>query len=141
MALLDCLRGYAGRLDAAPRSSDCRSRSICFCKFAGNSRSSFKDARSRSPISLTIAQLWQTSMSTTFGIAGSPMNPEGRWFRIKMNGGPSPLAIVRERLLLKQCSSQAGPKTFGYPRHAPFLTAGDGPAQASDRRRFSFRVF
>jgi hypothetical protein len=31
---------------------------------------------------------------------------------------------VRERLFLEQCSSKAGPKTFGYPRHAPFVDGG-----------------
>ena len=51
--------------------SDWRSRSICFRKFTGNSRSSSNDprsndARSRSPISLTIARLWRESMSTEF---------------------------------------------------------------------------
>ena len=94
---------YTDRLDAAPRSSDCRSRSICFWKFAGNSRSSSNDARSRSPISLTISRLWRESISTRFRIAGSPMNPEGRWFQTETNGGPSPLDIARA-CFLEQCS-------------------------------------
>jgi hypothetical protein len=62
------------------------------------------------------------------------MNPEGRWFQTETNGGPSPLAIVRERLFLRQCFLKAGsegPLAIRDTRRS--LTAGDGLAKASHR--------
>jgi hypothetical protein len=64
--------------------------------------------------------------------------------RVSHNVSPSGdrLAIVRERLFFEQLFFEAGfERTFGYPRHAPSLTAGDGLAQASHRRGISFRAF
>ena len=49
-------------------SSNSRSRSICVLRLPGTSGSSFRNARSLSPISLTIARLWVWSMSMRLGI-------------------------------------------------------------------------
>jgi hypothetical protein len=46
---------------------------------------------------------------------------------------PSPLPILRERLFLNSGSN----RTFGYPRHAPSLTASDGLALLN--RAWDFR--
>src|SRR5215207_7711011 len=81
-------------------------------------------------------------MSTEFRIPGSPMNPEGRWFRTETNGGPSPLAIVRERFILGTVfleSGSEGPLAIRDTRRS--LTAGDGLTQASQRRGLSFLLF
>jgi hypothetical protein len=66
------------------------------------------DARSRSPIALTIARLWRASMSTTFRIAGSPMNPEGRWFRNRNEWRTVAFGYRAQRLLLKTVFFESG---------------------------------
>ena len=83
------------------------SRSICFRKFTGNSRSSSNEARSLSPISLTIARLCWESMSTEFGIQFSQRTPTPSMAPERKERRPSPLAIVRERLFLN--SGPIGP--------------------------------
>lgn len=117
--------------------SDRRSRSICFRKFTGNSRSSPNDARSRSPISLTIARLcWE---STGFRIRVLPATPASvRGPKTKQR--PSPLAIVRERLFLNGALESGSERTFGYPRHAPFVDGGRRSPIPSQGRGCSFPI-
>src|SRR5258705_13781105 len=50
---------------------------------------------------------------------------------------PSPLAILRERLFSNSGSRN---RTFGYPRHAPSLTASDGLALSSRGGDFRSRL-
>ena len=115
---------YADRLDAAT-CSDRRSRSICFLKFAGNSRSSSNNSRSRSPIFLTIARLCRESMSTEFRITFLPAKTRKHGqFADQKRERPSPWLFVCERLFSLNSFLKAGPKTFGYPRHAPFVDGG-----------------
>jgi hypothetical protein len=114
----DAAMSLIGSSAAKASCSDWRNRSICILKFAGNSRSSFNDDLSLSPISRTIARLCRVSMSTGFRTTALP-TPRSVLATLQIEWRPPPLAIVRERLFLT-----AGPKTFGYPRHAPFGNGG-----------------
>ena len=100
-----------------------RSRSICILSFAGNSRSSLNDARNPSPISRTMARLCLESMSIGFRMTAF------------QTGG--------NRRLWLSCASAcfwtASPKTFGYPRHAPFRNGGRRFRTPIPRCGFSFR--
>ena len=111
-------------------SSNSRSRSICVLKLPGSSGSSFRNACSLSPISLTIARLCLGSMSMRLRIrtprsgkrAPALQHPsrssptcEHRW-QFGTEPETAAFGYLRVRLFLRT----AGPVgTFGYPRHAP----------------------
>ena len=118
-------------------SSNSRSRSICVLKLPGSSGSSFRNACSLSPISLTIARLCLGSMSMWLRIrtprpgkrapalkhpSRSSPTCEHRW-QFGTEPETAAFGYLRVRLFLRT----AGPVgSFGYPRHAPVGTASDG---------------
>ena len=132
---------YADRLDAAT-CSDRRSRSICFLKFAGNSRSSSNNSRSRSPIFLTIARLCRESMSTEFRITFLPAKTRKHGqLQTKKERDRRLGYRVRALVFFKQFLESGSERPLAIRDTRRSLTAGDGLAQASHRRGISFRAF
>ena len=117
--------------------SNLRSRSICFRKLTGSSRSSLNDARSRSPIFLTIARLCRESMLTEFGILSFPRTRHQGQFA---TNGDRRLWLSARALVFEQRVRG----TFGYPRHAPFVkrraTVSPIPSVGEDVRSRSLNI-
>ena len=121
---------YADRLDAAT-CSDRRSRSICFLKFAGNSRSSSNNSRSRSPIFLTIARLCRESMSTEFRITFLPAKTRkhGQLTQTKKERDRRLGYRVRALVFFKQFLESGSERPLAIRDTRRSLTAGDGLAR------------